>query len=190
MRNTGSNYPSPNLTPEAFELYVKRWLDATGELADYQSKHLETVVTEDGKYEIDIIVRFTALGGASYITLIECKHWKNPVKRTDVQALLAKIQSIGAHKGIIFATSEYQSGAVKFAKVHGIGLVVVADGRSSWLVKGDERYIGRIVEWEDVPDYVSRIVGWLIEDKQDEIRLVSEMHGQYLKDAIFGRQSR
>jgi restriction system protein len=188
MRSVGK-YPPLNLTPEEFELFVKRTLDATGiGLHDYQSEHRETLTATDGEYEIDIVVKFTALGGASFITLVECKNWKNRVKRTTVQELLGKIQSTGAHKGIIFTTSEYQSGAVSFAKAHHIGLVIVADGRSSWIVKGDEKHAERPLE--DVPDYISHVVGWLIGENEDEIRLVSDTHGQYLKDAIIGAPTR
>jgi restriction system protein len=189
MRSIGK-YPALNLSPKEFELFVKRALDATGMgLPDYQSEHRETLTAKDGEYEIDIVVRFTALGGASFLTLVECKNWRNSVKRATVQELLRKIRSTGAHKGIIFTTSEYQPGAVKFAQAHHIGLVIVADGHSEWIVKDDEKHAER-TELEDVRDYISRVVGWLIGEREDEIRLVSKTHGQYLKDTIIGPPSR
>ena len=69
------------------------------------------------------------------ISGVECNHDKSRVKRDRVQELWAKIQSVGAHKGILFATAGFQSGAIEFAKSHGIALVEIADGRSSYVVK-------------------------------------------------------
>jgi hypothetical protein len=43
--------------------------------------------------------------------------------------LYQKVQSIGAHKGVMVATVPYQSGAVAFARAHGIALVTVVEGR-------------------------------------------------------------
>jgi hypothetical protein len=63
------------------------------------------------------------------------------VKRDRVQELWAKIQSVGAHKGILFATAGFQSGAIEFAKSHGIALVEIADGRSSYVVKTGARQV-------------------------------------------------
>jgi restriction system protein len=153
------SYPPPTLTPEAFELEVKKDLDGLGAgLADYRSEHREVVAGTDGDYEIDIAVRFTALG-ANFLTLVECKHYRRPVEREKVQALFAKMQSVGAHKGLMFATGGFQSGAVEFATVHGIALVEVVDGRSAWIRKS-AGFDGP-VPWSQVPDHVARIVGWL-----------------------------
>jgi restriction system protein len=152
-------YPPPNLTPEAFELEVKSKLDGLGAgLADYRSEHREVVAGADGEYEIDITVRFTALG-ANFLVLVECKHYRRPVGREKVQALFAKMQSIGAHKGLMFATNGFQSGAIEFADAHGIALVELVDGRNSWIRKSAD--FNGPVPWSEVPDYVPRIVGWL-----------------------------
>jgi hypothetical protein len=75
------------------------------------------------------------------ISGVECKHDKSRVKRDRVQELWAKIQSVGAHKGILFATAGFQSGAIEFAKSHGIALVEIADGRSSYVVKTGARQV-------------------------------------------------
>jgi restriction system protein len=152
-------YPPLELTPEAFELEVKKDLDRVGAgLTDYQSQHREVLAGTDGEYEIDIAVRFTALG-ANFLVLVECKHYKRPVGREKVQALLAKLQSVGAHKGIMFAPSGYQSGAIEYADAHGIALVELVDGRNSWLRKSAD-FDGPI-PWSQVPDYVPRIAGWM-----------------------------
>lgn len=152
-------YPPPELTPRQYELEVKALLDALSmRLTDYQSEHREKVAGVDGEYEIDITVRFTALN-ADYLTLIECKHYKRAVEREKVQALHSKMQSVGAHKAMVFSTSGFQSGAIEFAKIHGIALVELADGRSIYITKGAERKAP--VPWSEVPESIPRIVGVL-----------------------------
>lgn len=132
---SASRYPPPTLSPEEFELAVKSVLDDQGHgLEDYESKHREVIPGSDGDYEFDITIRFSAFG-ASYLTLVECKRYKNRVEREKVLALWTKIQSVGAHKGIMCATAGFQSGAVEFAKSHGIALIEIADGRSAVLAK-------------------------------------------------------
>jgi restriction system protein len=175
-------YPPPTLSPEEFELTVKSMLDEAGdELSDYQSRHREVIPGPDGDYEFDVTIRFSALG-ATYLTLIECKHYKNRVKREKVQALWAKIQSVGAHKGIMFATAGFQSGAELFAKSHGIALVEIADGRSSYLVKAVPFDVG-LVPWDQVPDYISPIVGWW--NGETSVSLVSAARRLSLADLPF-----
>jgi len=120
-----NKYPPLDLSPKEFETQVKGMLDAMGiGLADYRSEHRERLEAPDGTYEIDISVTFTALE-VSFRTLVECKHHKRPIEREGIQALWAKMQSLGAQKGIMFATSGFQFGAIEFAIVHGIALVEV-----------------------------------------------------------------
>jgi hypothetical protein len=57
------------------------------------------------------------------------KRHRNPIKRELVQVLHSKMRSVGAHKGVMFSTAHFQSGALEYAKVHGIGLVFVTEGR-------------------------------------------------------------
>lgn len=174
-------YPSPVLSPEEFELLVKQLLDAESSgLRDYRSNHRETVVGSDGEYEFDVAVRFSAMG-ADYLTVVECKYYKDRVKREVVQALWAKVQSVGAHKGIVFATKGFQSGAIEFAKSHGIALVAIADGRSSYLVKSNVSSTG-LISWEIVPSYVPRVVGWVIDG--NTMSLISNEAGYRLRDLV------
>nr|WP_249671834.1 restriction endonuclease [Pseudomonas syringae] len=55
--------------------------------------------------------------------MIECKKYRNAVERELVQVLQDKVRSVGAHKSMLFTTTEFQSEAVKYAKAHGIALV-------------------------------------------------------------------
>ena len=132
-----SKHMHPKLSPKEFELAVKRTLDAEGAtVADYRSSHREVLDGSDGAYEIDIVIRF-GFGDLSYVTLIECKAYGSPVKREKVAELWAKLQSTGGHKGVLFSTSGFQSGALKFALKHGIALIHVADKGTSVLAKAD-----------------------------------------------------
>jgi len=110
--------------PTQFETQVKRGL------RDFRVSHRRMLEGSGGQYEIDVVAEFEALGGASIIVLVECKYYRrsNPIKRDTVMTLHAKLQDVGAHKGILFSTSRFQRGALQYAKAHGIGLVRVEDG--------------------------------------------------------------
>lgn len=117
------------ITPEQYELQVKTWLESVaGELDSFSASHREVLSGADGEYEMDVVVRFTALGGVQFTTLVECKKHKNSIKRELVQALHQKQQSLGANKAILVSTSDFQKGAVEFAKAHGIALVRLMSG--------------------------------------------------------------
>jgi restriction system protein len=49
--------------------------------------------------------------------------------------LHSKLQEVGAHKGMIFSTSGFQSGAIEFAQAHGIATLLVADEMTKYLTK-------------------------------------------------------
>jgi restriction system protein len=120
------------LTPEQFERYS---LDILAE----QTKNFENLIIEhdkiveafDGNYQIDGYVEFSLMG-VTYKTLIECKHYKSAINREKVQILHSKINSIGAHKGILISTSNFQSGAIDYAKKHGIALIQLTDAMSDY----------------------------------------------------------
>lgn len=120
------------LTPREFELLVQGILDAAaGSLVNYRSEHLAPLPGGDGEYIIDVAASFSAFG-AEFVVLVECKHQARPVERQAVQVLHSKLQSLGAQKAMLFATSGFQSGAVEYAAAHGIALVEVANGASNW----------------------------------------------------------
>jgi restriction system protein len=115
------------LTPSEFEEHVREMLGLSGcDLSDLRITRREVLQGAEGGYEIDVIVRFSALN-ANFVVLVECKHHKSPIKRDVVQVLFDRIRSTGAHKGIVFATSTFQRGAIEYAKQHGIALVKVTD---------------------------------------------------------------
>src|SRR5678815_1505348 len=104
---------------------------------DHRVERLEEVVGHDGEYKIDVTSRFR-VHGAELLVLIECKHLSRPVDRADVQVLHDKVRSVGAHKGMVFSTSGFRSGALTYAAAHGIALVHVVDGRSVYFARSVE----------------------------------------------------
>lgn len=124
-----------SVSPREYELAVKRILDASSaSLIEYDSSHLETLEGIDGEYVIDVVARFTALE-AKFVVLVECKHHKRRVERSDVQVLHSKLKSVGVQKAILFSVSGFQDGAIEFAEVHGIALVQFAYGSTCWFTK-------------------------------------------------------
>jgi restriction system protein len=142
------------ITSVQFELEVKTYLESTsGKLQEFQTEHRESIDGHDGTYEIDITARFRIFG-ADFLVLVECKHHKNRIKREHVQVLHGKLVTLGAQKAMLFSTSEFQEGAVEYAIQHGIALVRLASGETS--------YFARSANHTPLPDSLPAYVGWLI----------------------------
>ena len=165
------------LSPSEFEEAVKAILDGAGvPLKDYQSEHLASLTGVDGDYIIDVSVTFSALG-ADFLVLVECKHEKRRTERQDVQILHSKIQSLGAQKGMIFSTAGFQEGAIQYAELHGLALVQIA--------KGETTYFSRSIgppkpppAWADIPKYV----GWWRHGTY--MSVLSPFKGDYTREAL------
>lgn len=123
-------YPQPEITPSEFEKFVAQQLlgSADSKVNDLVVTLHEKIMGTDGAYDFDATVRYR-FAGMSFLVLVEAKLHKNPIKRELIQVLHQKIQSVGAHKGVMVSTAPYQIGALKFAKVHGIALVTVTESR-------------------------------------------------------------
>lgn len=124
------------MTPVEFEIFVRRYLEEQGrKLKTFRTEHLEKVQGVDGDYVIDVTARFEALG-ADILVMIECKRYSSkPVEREQVQALKQKMDSIGAHKAMLFTTSTFRKGAIDFAAVHGVALIQVSPKGMNYAVK-------------------------------------------------------
>lgn len=120
------------LSPSEFEHFVS---ETCGQIASTAEKVLvtphEEIVAADGTYDIDVTLRFR-FGGMDFLVLVEAKHHANPIKRELVQILDQKVRSAAAHKGVMMSTAPYQSGALAYARAHGLGLVLVTDGGLQW----------------------------------------------------------
>jgi restriction system protein len=124
------------VTPREYEQQIVTWLQNMAEpLTDFTVKHLEDLEGAGGEYQFDAVARFSALGGAEFIVLIECKRWKRPVGRDVLLATDAKLKDVGAHKAMVFSTSGFQSGAIQYATSRGIATVSFVDGRSLYETK-------------------------------------------------------
>jgi restriction system protein len=109
-----------NLTPEEYELHVKRYIERfADDVKDFYVTHRERHTASEGEFEIDITVRFQLLD-VEWVVLIECKRYKNPIERKVVMELQAKKEAVKADKAMIFTTSTYQTGAIEYAHYHGI----------------------------------------------------------------------
>lgn len=116
-----------DLSPTEFEEYCYNILKGYFEekhFDNYTIEHDKKIKTHDGKYQIDIYASFE-VGGCEFKTICECKRYKNPVNREKVVILHKKLDSIGAQKGILMTNSRFQSGAIQYAKSHGIALIQV-----------------------------------------------------------------
>ncbi len=172
-----------NLTPDEFELEVKKIIEASREtLESFSVTHKDLIDGVDGEYEIDVAARFSALGG-SFLVLIECKRYKSSVKREIVQALNDKVRSIGAQKGMLFTTSGFQSGAVEYAKKHGIALVQLVDGKSTYKTRSLFDDLGPPA-WANIPAICGLMIG-KGENGCTSISQISIKDAKYLNKFLF-----
>ena len=97
---------------------------------NFTINHDKKIKAHDGSYQIDVYIEYDVMG-ITYKTLVECKLHKDSIERDYVILLNSKIQSYGAHKGILVSSSNFQSGAKEFAKAHGIALIQVRPEENS-----------------------------------------------------------
>lgn len=124
-----------DLMPIEFEKYCYNFLNGYAQkegLQDFKITHNTKLKASDGKYQIDVYAEFTAMG-SRFKVLCECKKYKNRVNRDKVAILHRKLESIGAQKGILISTSDFQSGAVEYGKAHGITLIKAEDYHFEYL---------------------------------------------------------
>lgn len=126
------------LTPDQFEEMVVGYLQKVGDgLSSLEVLHRGSVMSPDGEFKMDAVATFEAFG-ADFLVLVECKHHKNPIKRELVQVLSAKIASSRAHKGMLFSTASFQSGAIAYARSQRIALIHFVEGGPIWESRGRE----------------------------------------------------
>ncbi len=176
MKLTKETYTT--ITPTDFEKYVKSLFERfESKIKDFEVLHNVKEKTFDGEYQIDIKITFDFLG-ADYITLVECKRHKNPIKREVVQVLKDKVERIGAHKGILVATSDFQKGALEYSKIHGIALANIIDGKLTYSVKSHDQINIQIPDWVKLPEY-SFI--WINNIEQNSYGMTN-LDSDYIKD--------
>ncbi|WP_180962759.1 restriction endonuclease [Pseudomonas guariconensis] len=106
-----------------FEKFVAH-LHEDGEV---KVSHDQTLTGRSGATrQIDVVVEHTK-GPYKYLTLIECKYWKESVKREQIDVLHASMLDLNASKGVFFTTKGFQRGALKYAESKGITLYKVRE---------------------------------------------------------------
>lgn len=89
--------------------------------------HNQTLTGKSGATrQIDVVVEHQK-GPHKYLTLIECKYWKESVKREQIDVLHASMLDLNASKGVFFTTKGFQQGAKKYADAKGITLYKVRE---------------------------------------------------------------
>lgn len=143
-----------HISSEKFERYVESFISQLGHpLTNFQVLHNTKMKVYDGTYQIDVKATFEALG-SDFVVLIECKHHNSPIKREVVELLYNRIKSTGSHKGMVFSTSKFQSGALEFAEAHGIALVRVIEGKFTYFTKSSDSQNYEPPPWADIPEFV------------------------------------
>jgi restriction endonuclease len=129
------HWPAFDITPQAYEEAVAAIAKSMNlNIVGWQVQHLETIEASDGTYIMDVTARFQ-MAGMDFLILFECKRHKTRVKRSDVQILHTKLQSIGAQKGVVVSAAGFQSGALEFAEAHGIACVRLVDNAWTYLTR-------------------------------------------------------
>lgn len=112
---------------------------------------------KEGKDVIfDIVVETTMPNSdtPSMIYIIECKDYKRFVPVDKVRNFAYQLNEVGAHKGFIFTTSGFQSGAYKIAKENHIGLVKVSENNALDWILHKSVFNKRHNVISDIRDYV------------------------------------
>jgi hypothetical protein len=94
---------------------------------DLAVEHNVTVIGKSGATR-QIDVRFThTVKTHVYVTVVECKRWKEKVTRDRIDVLAATLGDINASKGVMFTTTGFGPGAEAYARDQGIDLFLVRD---------------------------------------------------------------
>ncbi len=75
-------------------------------------------------HEVDISAKL-AIAGFSVFLIVEVKHAKRKLGPNDIMAFVAKVNDLGANKGLVVTNSGYSSGALAIARGKGIALFEV-----------------------------------------------------------------
>lgn len=144
------------ITPKEYERQVLEWLRGLcSDLKNFKISHLKKLSGASGEYEFDIIAEFSIFGEAEIVVLVECKRYGNAVKRDTVLPLEGKLRDVGAHKGMMFSTGGFQSGALEYASVRGIATLTFIDGKAPYETR-DRGPSPEPPPWVDLPRYAAQ----------------------------------
>lgn len=121
-----------DMSPTDFEKYSLNILkEQFSNVENLKIDHNIIVEVADGNYQLDGLIEFTQ-AGLKYKILVECKHYKSSITREKVVVLYDKLRAIGAQKGVLISSSNFQSGAIKYATEHGIALIQITPAETKY----------------------------------------------------------
>ena len=179
---------SAEISPLEFEEFCLETLKAYAieeNLQSFEIKHNQKVETPDSTYQIDVLAEYKALG-CKHIVVVECKKHSRSIERAVVAELHAKLQSIGAQKGILISTSGFQSDAVKYANVHGIALWQVCDLMIKHISASANHEIPQYILYQlemaqYLPKYIMMVWDCQVDFPYQELYPTQEMYAQARK---------
>lgn len=81
--------------------------------------------------QIDVSIRFRH-GYYEYLTIVECKESKSKVALEKIEALLTKMEDVGAQQAVLVASSGFQQGVIEAARAYNIELRTLSEEVSDW----------------------------------------------------------
>jgi hypothetical protein len=185
-----ARYPAAEITPAQFEEFVADLLATTRPFVQGLRVTLhDKIESADGTYDFDATIRF-CLGGMNFLVIVEAKRYKNSIKRELVQVLDSKRQSVGAQKAVMISTAPYQSGALKFAKHHGVTLVTVTEDRFTYETRtADQTPVMSREQARDlfgIPEFVGHAYLAGEAPEATSVTLLSPEYPEYVTEALLG----
>ncbi len=127
-------------------------------------------VRQPGSYEIDVACEVWIDKALFFLIIVECKNWKNPVDRPQIQKLIQTRDAISAHKAAFASPVGYTKEAIEVAKANGVALWVVAKGTFDELAGGGYAAVS-------VASIISSNLRWFVYD-------LLEYAGEFYKNLI------
>ncbi|MFJ8659166.1 restriction endonuclease [Streptomyces sp. NPDC093795] len=90
----------------------------------------ERVTGARGEHDVDVTARM-ASAGVTRLWVIECKRWNRAVPKECILTFSAIVADVGADRGLVFAESGFQAGAIQVARNANLTLTSLADFRES-----------------------------------------------------------
>jgi restriction system protein len=128
--------PSPTQYEQLVKDFLKRKTRGSKVKITISGKRKHTASVGTDEYELDGTAKFELMGG-QFSVIVECKRYKRNVDRDEVIALHGKMQEVAFHKAMMFATSGFQTGAISYARKHGIALFILRSTRFSSITKSE-----------------------------------------------------
>lgn len=174
-----------DMTPDEFEELTARLVEEVMGAADAFTIERHTILeADDGTYDIDAAITFD-VGGFAFLVLVEAKRHKDPIKRELVAVLHQKLRSTGAHEGLLASASGFQSGAITFARRHGIALATVRDGQLKIENKADANLTETTDTDNSIPILVAQLIPSTPEAEPVEVELTGgELLGYLIRMAF------